>query len=65
MVFKMLNEGYFEMFYQKELKNSDILGKIPFFMKISKISKSKFPEKCLFYAKYHCFQAVFDEISQI
>ena len=44
----MLNEGYFEMFYQKELKNSDILGKKPFFMKISKISKSKFPEKCFF-----------------
>ena len=45
MTFKMLNEAYFEILYQKELENSDILGKIPFFMKISKILKSKFPKK--------------------
>ena len=51
MVFKMLNEGYFEMFYQKELKNSDILGKIPFIIKISKISNSKFPKKSVFFTQ--------------
>ena len=55
IVFKLLFEGYFVIFYQKELKNSDILGKMPFFMKISKISKSKFPKKCLFYTEYPCF----------
>ena len=53
----MIIESYFVIFfYQKELKNSDILGKILFFfMKISKISKSKFSKKCLFYTKYICF----------
>ena len=42
--------------YQKELENSDILGKIPFFIKISKISKSKLPKKCLFYTKSPVFR---------
>ena len=56
MTFKMLNEAYFVILYQKELENSDILGKIPFFMKISKISKSKFPKKCLFYTKSPVFR---------
>ena len=37
MVFKMLNEGYFEMFYQKELKNSDILRKIPFLTTLTNV----------------------------
>ena len=52
----MLNEAYFVILYQKELENSDILGKIPFFIKISKISKSKLPKKCLFYAKSPVFR---------
>ena len=56
MTFKMLNEAYFVILYQKELENSDILGKIPFFMKISKISKSKLPKKCLFYTKSPVFR---------
>ena len=56
MTFKMLNEAYFVILYQKELENSDILGKIPFFIKISKISKSKLPKKCLFYTKSPVFR---------
>ena len=52
----MLNETYFVILYQKELENSDILGKIPFFIKISKISKSKLPKKCLFYTKIPVFR---------
>ena len=56
MTFKMLNEAYFMILYQKELENSDILAKIPFFMKISKISKSKFQKKCLFYTKSPVFR---------
>ena len=56
MTFKMLNEAYFVILYQKELENSDILGKIQFFMKISKISKSKLPKKCLFCTKSPVFR---------
>ena len=56
MTFKMLNEAYFVTLYQKELENSDILGKIQFFMKIFKISKSKLPKKCLFCTKNPVFR---------
>ena len=65
MTFKMLNEGYFVILYQKELENSDILGKIPFFMKISKISKSKF-SKSVFFALntpvFKCFLMKYHKI---
>ena len=46
-------------FYQKELKNSDILGKIPFFIKISKIVF--FLNLAFFYQKLISFDRIYIE----
>ena len=53
LMIEMTNEGYFVIFFiKKNSKTVIFLIKCNIFMRISKISKSKFPKKCLFYTKY-------------
>ena len=58
MVFKMLNEGYFEILYQQELENSDIVGKIPFLWKFPKFRSQNF-QKSVFFTRKALFLGYF------